>query len=368
MFKTDALLDMPASVWMMDLESIEERRPAERPVDSFGAFSPCFWEAVGRASASLGSETFYDRLLDVVGALVPADLLALVRYSSFAAPDLVIPRENRPDVEQPYNAGLYASDPFYQYWQAVTQPAVTTLRMLAKADLWESRYAREFLHAAHISDEIAIFLPPIGGATPTLVLDRADGDFTEAEVARIQTAFPLLAGLHKAHIDAVVSRGVPLPVGEKPLRIVDRCGRELAANPAWERLAADPDGGLSDALAVLAAAGRTQVSLPDGRVVTRSPLAADFGAAPEGMCDEVEMPTDSRASSPFGWMDSLTPRERQIVELTLEGHPIAGIAKRLGLQCGTIKNHRLRLYQKLDITTERELFLTHMRHMHRLAA
>ena len=47
--------------------------------------------------------------------------------------------------------------------------------------------------------------------------------------------------------------------------------------------------------------------------------------------------------------------------LTLEGHPIAGIAKRLGVSRGTIKNHRLRLYQKLDITTERELFLTHMR-------
>ena len=49
--------------------------------------------------------------------------------------------------------------------------------------------------------------------------------------------------------------------------------------------------------------------------------------------------------------------------LTLEGHPIASIAKRLGVTSGTIKNHRLRLYQKLDITTERELFLTHMRYL-----
>jgi DNA-binding CsgD family transcriptional regulator len=51
------------------------------------------------------------------------------------------------------------------------------------------------------------------------------------------------------------------------------------------------------------------------------------------------------------------------VALTLEGHPIASIASRLGLKRGTIKNHRLRLYHKLDITTERELFLNYMQHL-----
>ena len=362
-----ALPDATAIAWTIDLANLTGEFPAQSATESASGFGPCFWDAVGRASAGIGTEAFYDRLLDVVGALVPADLLALVRYSSFAAPDLIIPRENRPDVEQPYNSGLYALDPFHQYWQAVTKPSVATLRMLAKADLWESKYAREFLRAAHIRDEIAIFLPPIGGATPTLVLDRADGDFTEAEVGRIQNVYPLVAGLHKAHIDAVFSRGVPLPAEEKPLRIVDRCGKELAATLAWKRLVADTGSGLSEALASLTT-DQTRSSLPDGRILTRSALAADFGAAPDGMCDEVEMPFTTAAPSPFGWMDRLTPRERQIVLLTLEGHPIAGIAKRLGLQCGTVKNHRLRLYQKLDITTERELFLMHMRHMRGLAS
>jgi DNA-binding CsgD family transcriptional regulator len=54
----------------------------------------------------------------------------------------------------------------------------------------------------------------------------------------------------------------------------------------------------------------------------------------------------------------LTPRERDIVSLILQGHPTVSIARRLGLARGTVKNHRRRLYRKLDITSERELFLT----------
>jgi DNA-binding CsgD family transcriptional regulator len=45
------------------------------------------------------------------------------------------------------------------------------------------------------------------------------------------------------------------------------------------------------------------------------------------------------------------------VELILAGHPTAAIAQRMEITVGTVKNHRRRIYEKLDITTERELFL-----------
>ena len=322
------------------------------------------WDAAGAASAALGGESFYDRLLEVLATVVETDLLALMRYSSFGAPDLIIPREIRAEVEAPYNSGLYAFDPFHHYWQTVGRPAVKSLRQLATTELWKSRYALELLRAAHVSDEIAIFLPPLGGASPTLILDRASGQFTVTELTRVERVFPLLAGLHNAHLKAIISRGMIAQVAEKPLRLVDRSGKELAANPAWQKLVAEPGSGLAEALVNLAGAGPTRASLPDGRLLIRSSLAADFGAAPEGLCDQIEVPALSDPlASPEGWLAPLTQRERQIVSLTLEGHPIAGIAKRLGVRRGTIKNHRLRLYQKLDITTERELFLTHMRHM-----
>ncbi|MDB5556480.1 MAG: hypothetical protein JWL86_6464 [Rhizobium sp.] len=322
------------------------------------------WDAIAAASADIGSEAFYDRLLEVLGALVEADLLSLVRYSSFGAPDLIIPREIRAEVSTPYNSGLYALDPFHHYWQTVAQPAVKSLRRLAPDELWKGGYALEFMRAARISDEIAVFLPPIGGASPTLILDRAKGSFSALELARVERVFPLLAGLHNAHLRAIVSRGMIAHAAEKPFRLIDRSGKELAANLAWKKLAVDSASGLAEALAAFGNPGVTQASLPDGRLLIRSPLGADFGAAPGGLCDQVEvLPLSGPSTSPDSWLAPLTHRERQIVMLTLEGHPIAGIAKRLGVTSGTIKNHRLRLYQKLDITTERELFLTHMRHL-----
>ena len=321
------------------------------------------WEAIEAASADIGGEAFYDRLLEVLGALVEGDLLSLVRYSSFGAPDLIIPREICAELSAPYNSGLYALDPFHNYWQTVARPAVKSLHGLAPAELWDGGYALQVLQSARISDELAVFLPPIGGASPTLILDRANGCFTTFELARVERVFPLLAGLHNAHLKAIVSRGMIAHVAEKPLRLIDRSGKELAANLAWKDLCAKPGSGLAEALAGLDSSGTTQTLLPDGRLLIRSPLAADFGAAPGGLCDQIEEPLTSPTAPPDSWLAPLTPRERQIVVLTLEGHPIASIAKRLGVTSGTIKNHRLRLYQKLDITTERELFLTHMRYL-----
>jgi DNA-binding CsgD family transcriptional regulator len=327
------------------------------------------WEAIGAASAAIGGEAFYDRLLEVPAALVESDLLSLVRYSSFGAPDLIIPREIRADVAAPYNSGLYAFDPFHRYWRTVARPAVTSLRRLAPAEMWKSRYALEFMRAARISDEIAVFLPPIGGASPTLILDRTNGAFTPPELARVEQVFPLLAGLHNAHLRSIVSRGLIPHAAEKPLRLIDRSGKELAANLAWKKLAEDRQSRLIEAVAELAASGASEIALPDGRLLIRSSLAADFGAAPGGLCDQVEMPALSAPAAPCdAWLAPLTRREKEIVMATLEGHPIAGIAKRLGVTPGAVKNHRLRIYQKLDITTERELFLTHMQHLRKLAA
>jgi DNA-binding CsgD family transcriptional regulator len=63
---------------------------------------------------------------------------------------------------------------------------------------------------------------------------------------------------------------------------------------------------------------------------------------------------------PQGLWPSLSAREKQLVQLILAGHPPAAIAIKLKIAPGTVKNHRRRIYDKLDITTERELFLQYM--------
>ena len=89
-------------------------------------------------------------------------------------------------------------------------------------------------------------------------------------------------------------------------------------------------------------------------------LDTDFALAPNGTIEYLDF-TDVPGGAPVRLSDALahqlTPRERDIVQLTLAGYPTISIAKRLGLAVGSVKNHRTRIFRKLDITTERELFV-----------
>ena len=68
-------------------------------------------------------------------------------------------------------------------------------------------------------------------------------------------------------------------------------------------------------------------------------------------------PIDHDAALSSFLRHELTPRERDILRLVLIGYPNLKIAERLRLSVNTVKNHKKRMYLKLDITTERELFL-----------
>lgn len=52
----------------------------------------------------------------------------------------------------------------------------------------------------------------------------------------------------------------------------------------------------------------------------------------------------------------LTPRERQVVELTLRGHSADAIGKILEISPGTVRIHRRNIYTKLRISSQGELF------------
>jgi DNA-binding CsgD family transcriptional regulator len=52
----------------------------------------------------------------------------------------------------------------------------------------------------------------------------------------------------------------------------------------------------------------------------------------------------------------LTPREREVVELTLRGHSADAIGKMLTISSGTVRIHRKNIYSKLRISSQGELF------------
>ena len=105
------------------------------------------------------------------------------------------------------------------------------------------------------------------------------------------------------------------------------------------------------ALAGVRGAARARHPSRAGRASRAPPRRQSPGASPR------RQPT-----IPAGLWPELSTRERELVQLMLAGHPTATIAERLGITVGTVKNHRRRIYEKLDITTERELFLQFFNH------
>lgn len=53
---------------------------------------------------------------------------------------------------------------------------------------------------------------------------------------------------------------------------------------------------------------------------------------------------------------SLTPREREVIQLLLQGHSTPAIAERMGISQHTVRDHLKRLYRKTQTTCRDELF------------
>ncbi|MDH3475929.1 MAG: LuxR C-terminal-related transcriptional regulator [Rhodospirillales bacterium] len=342
------------------------------------AIDPAFAESIGTLARSLGRSDFAELLLGLLGSLVASDMTTMTRYSRFSKPDYLVHSESYDEaMAERYLAHYYRFDPFYRYWRSTERPGVVWLGDLATEGLRRGRYVREFLAQSGVSDEVGVFLPPLGRASVALFLERGKGRFTKQERALLESLYPIMAGLYQAHVSMLFGSapetggGLALPV-LRPLLVTDATGQHVFANAAWQAQEAERSGELAKAQKQLAQAGHDQTSLPNGHVLHREALDGSFRLAPGGQLWMVEpaatAPEETRADAvPALFADQFTPREQEIVALILEGHPTIAIAERLGLSRGTVKNHRRRIYHKLDITSERELFLLHIERLSVLA-
>ncbi|GAA0639057.1 LuxR C-terminal-related transcriptional regulator [Halomonas beimenensis] len=64
----------------------------------------------------------------------------------------------------------------------------------------------------------------------------------------------------------------------------------------------------------------------------------------------------------FG-QEALTQREREIVRLLLAGHSTKSAARELDISDGTVKVHRKHIYQRLDISSQSQLFRLFLDHV-----
>jgi DNA-binding NarL/FixJ family response regulator len=59
-----------------------------------------------------------------------------------------------------------------------------------------------------------------------------------------------------------------------------------------------------------------------------------------------------------------TPREREVLELLLDGHNDESISNQLGITLDTVKRHTHKLYRKHGVNSRLELAVTVLKHRH----
>ncbi|MGN8118295.1 response regulator transcription factor [Labrys sp. 22185] len=328
--------------------------------------------AIGEAARLVGTSDFYAALLAAFRSLVSHDIATMVRYSAVGRPSFLMHHGFSDALARQYETTFHVFDPFHRYWVQTERPGVVSLDMFPATATRQSRYVREFLQESSITDELGYFLPAMGRASVALFLERRIGRFLESERAAMEDFYPLFAGLESAHVNAVLAAAIGRGAGgvSLPLAIMlrDLEGCVIHASEAWRDLESR-NTNLRRAAERLTAENAGEAVLDDATVLHRTRISPAHSSAPEGWLFTVEKSASSSTDYDQAIISklnpTLTPREIDIVKLVLEGHPTATIAQRLKLQRGTVKNHRLRIYEKLDITSERELFLTYIQALQR---
>ncbi|WP_205619928.1 response regulator transcription factor [Dasania marina] len=332
------------------------------------------YEPLGELARLIGSPAFYTAMMNIATSIVESEMNIIMLYSHRSAP-IYINCETVPEpVVEMYNSGYYRFDPFYHYWRERGIPAVLSAREASPSKELTRNHFLTFLPSAGINDEIGILLPTIGNSAVGLFLERHNS-FTEAEKEKIREIFPLFLGLHMAHQKLSLSADTEqhkqthhFHMANHAYKIYDQSGVALFENEDWHNKKAESNQLDENAKLLLSQEKQQSLTMPAGELYIDK-LADDFPFAPGGwICslhhEEKALPPISFNEAMNDFLSGLlTPRERQIIELILAGYPSSKIAEKLAISIGNVKNHRKRIYVKMDITTEREIFLQFLEHL-----
>lgn len=248
------------------------------------------------ALKAVGGDSFYPSLVAWVGSIIPSEIWFVTQYSRSHKPVILHDNWDRSDAKAYYMDGVHEYDPTYHVLGDEVLMTGTSMAHVADRFSLDRRYADYLDNVARIRDELIIVLPRLGDRYIAIGLDRATDRFSSDEIHCARTLSSPLAEMHRLHVQRFAEC---------------RCAGSLPA--------------------VAADAGTEPPALPTG------------GLSPRRM-------------TAFARRHGLTRREAEITGLSLRGYPNAAIARSLSITAGAVKNHKLRLYRKLDITTERELF------------
>lgn len=290
-----------------------------------------------------------------------------IKYSRFSAPEFVVNTSLNIEAIDEYLSHLYRIDPLLRLVTEDRVPAVVTFSHLQNDDA-SNDYYDEIFKAGQILDELTLMLPVIGGGYLAFCFDRENTLFDEKEVSLFRALYPIIASAHAAHMrtEFLEGLGTLFGNGKAGVLIIRSDNQIIYQNPAWKTLTAeDFEANTLDLI----------LDQPEQIAIQVQDLIAHWEytkniSAPTSSVKSVFLEKKSQGYiqtdvneffEKFYEAYNLSPRERQLVEKTLRGYSMPVIAERLSL--GTVRNYKQRLYTKLDITTEREIFSLFMMHM-----
>ena len=313
----------------------------------------------------IGTERFYKAMMGAAAAFVPSDDFQVIHYPGKGNPLYVVDDATSPDLRDLYKS-FSTYDPFLRDWRYHRRAGIRTLRQVQPPDYDDGGYCSGFYDLTGYADEVGLMFPALIGSANGVFLQRGRR-FSRREIGRFERLYPALRRLHAAHRrhifgamarDATVVDGVGTAVVEKSGRMA-LMNETLRAWPGHEKAIAEAvDGfdGRNETVTVLTRLGCGSVT-PLGEF----PMAPDGCLVMIGSTGSPDSDLDAALSS-FGG-DLLSPRERQITQLVFAGYASCHIAGTLGISEATVKNIRKRLYYKMDVTSERELFALFLEHL-----
>ena len=304
------------------------------------------------AEAVTGDDPFPTRLLDRLRTLIPSDAVSWhewslgggQHYCSFSArepADTAAVWESYPRCrhQDPLPGGCVGAGP--------PSPA-TVGRALKISDFLSTREFRRLeLHAdicrpLGIDYVMKLFLPSRGGVASGFVFDRGGRDFTERDRLMLDLLRPhfiaLCTAAHNRRVLAAIEanehspRCVVVVRGEGLVEFAGADARRLLRRyfgHGGESVLPDAlQSWLQSDSRRVCASGASAFIGPGGRLVVQR------------VGDTLLMHEE---------VTSLTPRERQILDLVAEGASNAEIATRLYISPGTVRIHLQRVYEKLGV-------------------
>ncbi|MFU8776053.1 MAG: helix-turn-helix transcriptional regulator [Roseovarius sp.] len=323
------------------------------------------YRALARAIAAFGTPGFYDALSEFAACSLGCSKRLVMRYSAYERPGFLFNNCMDESAVRSYASGLYRLDPLRTLSHQRPEASVVHLRTTIGPRETGHDYLEQIFRIAFIYDEIAFLLPTLGGLTIAVCCEHLSTAFDESQREHANQLLPLMVQLHQSHLQHTFMRNGTSGASDpfvNAICVLDSKGQAIFVSDGWKTHSHIRHDTL-DRARHSKACGQICLPMGDDHLIHWELLDGESQLAPHGVVFTIERRSPDRISTSFDQAVAhfcashrFTPREAQIFRLALMGFPNSSIAKRLEISVGTVKNHRWRLYSKLDITTERELF------------